>query len=149
MFDLMNLDEVTLVLDIGRQANDTLTRWYELSFINDDGHPIMTANMTVRYDDFDRACAGLRVDPVEARVSAFVRVQSPHFGDKGRMATEVAWVKVKKGDTATILTLYHLDHDNRAVVMYEDAQGDFGEVFESRGDASRAFNAAVAKANAA
>ncbi len=147
MFDPMNLDEVTLVLDIGATSNDSLSRWFELVFNNDDGHPIMTANLTVRYDDFDLACASMRVDPFEARTSAFVKVQSSHFGDKGRMATEVAWVKVKKNDTATILTLYHLHHDNRAVVVYEDAQGDFGEVFESRGDAAHAFNAAIAKAN--
>lgn len=146
MFDTMNLDEVTLVLDIGRQANDTLSRWYELTFNNDDRHPIMTANLTVRFDEFDIACKGMRVDPFAVRSEAFVRIQSPHFGDKGRMATEVAWVKVRKNDTASEFTLYHLHHDDRAVVTYEYPQGLFGEVFESKGDAAHAFNAAVAKA---
>lgn len=79
MFDMMNLDEVTLVLDIGGQANTDLSRWFELSFINDDDHPIMTTKMTVRFDEFDRVCKALRVDPVEARACAFIRIQSPHF----------------------------------------------------------------------
>lgn len=145
MFNNMNLDEITLVLDIGRQANDDLSRWYEMTFNNDDDHPVMTANLTVRFDRFDEACAALRVDPVEARNEAFVRIQSPHFGSNGRRAHEVAWVKVRKGDSSIEITLYHLEHDNRAVVVCDDQHGVDGEVFISRSDAAHAFNGSVAR----
>lgn len=147
MLNNMNLDAVELVLDIGRQANDDLSRWYTLVFINDEDCPVMNATMAVRYDRFTEACTELRIDPVEAAAAAFVTIQSPHFGPKGRRAVEKAWVQVRKDGVLVTLTLYHLDHDNRAVVTYESDAGIFGEVFESRGDAAFAFNAEVDKAS--
>lgn len=145
MFNTMHLDEVTLILDIGGDvANDSLSRWWSLAFINEHDHAVMTAHMTVRYDDLAEVCNAANVDAEEARVGAFVRMQGAHFSGEGRMATEVAWVKVRK---ALTFTMYHLADDQRAVIVFENATGIFAEVFESRGDAAHAFNAEVAKAN--
>lgn len=147
MLNNMNLDAVELVLDIGRQANDDLSRWYTLIFINNEDCPVMNATMAVHYDRFTEACTALRIDPVKAAAEAFVTIQSPHFGPRGHRAIEKAWVKTKAGMGSIEATLYHFEHDNRAVVVVEEVTGIYGEVFESRSDAANAFNREVAKAN--